>query len=288
MTGQNNPSFISFYQEGFTMSHIKGCITSRSINIYYANNEISAYYIDNICIHKDVNKNINYKLIQTHEFNQRSRNPVIKVSLLKKEINLVDGVVPLLKYDTYLYKLSPYNNKQRPKLPYKVTCVRIMKTNLDIFSDFLDKIKLKELISFKFVAIPDLGNILALLHGEEYYIYCLCHGKDKLGYYFFKNSRIIYDGVNGLNGNTLQMTGSYNNTKSIDLFLLGYQYALNSIRKVHTFDMLLVENLSHNYLLLGKEKTSQNFVLKYKCAYYLYNYIIPKMPLQSNNCFLLL
>lgn len=280
-SGQNNPSFISFYQEPDSKD-VKACITSRSLTIYVARTHIPAYFFDYICINKNIDKTIIYKLIQTHEYNQRFLNMDVKISLFKKEINLCDGVVPLVKYDTYLFRLS--NNNNRIKLPPNVTCVRITKHNIDIIFDFLEKIRTG---SLKFIAFPDINNILSLLNEDEYYIYCLCHGKDVLGYYFFKNSRTIYDDINGCSGSTLQVTGSYNNIKSNDLFFIGYQYAIHSIRKIYVFNMLLFENISHNYLLIGMQNMNL-LITKYECAYYLYNYIVPKMPLISNSCFILL
>jgi hypothetical protein len=160
-----------------------------------------------------------------------------------------------------------------------------LKTNLNILLDFLDKMKSND--SMKFITSPDIGNILALLNTEEYYIYCLYHGQNKLAYYFFKNSRIIYDDVNENSSNTLQFIGSFCNTKSIYIFDLGFKYALNSIRKIINFNMMLFENLSHNHFLLGKFNNSNQIVLKYESAYYLYNYVIQNMPLNANKCLML-
>lgn len=283
-TGQSDVTLVSVYKDKtIEDSKIKACITSSSINLHYQDKYLNAYYLDNICVDKDLNRdrNITYKLIQTHERNQRKINSNIKVSLFKKEIKLCDGIIPLVKFETYLFKLK---SPRRIKMPSKMICKRIHKTNYYIIRDFLEKIKKNEL-SFEFNVYMDIRNVIALLESEEYYMYCLMIGKKTLSYYFFKNNRIIHDDYEG---ETLQMIGSYNNTKSIDLFTTGYFFVINEIIKMIPFKMLLFSKISHNAMLF--ESISQNYsiISKFDTGYYLYNYIIPKMPLPANDCFILI
>ena len=50
--------------------------------------KLSIYFIDYLCIHRqEKQKELNRKLLQTHEYNQRLFNPNIKVSLIKKEMD---------------------------------------------------------------------------------------------------------------------------------------------------------------------------------------------------------
>lgn len=292
-TGQNNTSFISIYREKVNENidnqmllvkpPILGCISSRAINVFFENIKSSVYFIDHICIHRNFKsksnyKNIVYKLIQTHEYNQRYKNPDIKISLFKKEMDLIEGVVPLIKYNKYLFHLHPLT--KRPILPSHTTCVRILKTNLDLILDFLVNVR----SIFTFGAISDIGNITTLINNNEIYIYCLLKGKQKLAYYFFKNSQIQYEDIGG---NVFEFMGSYNNTKSGDLFFSGFLYAINSIRKVHIFHMLLYENVSHNVYLLDRMLKCHHIILQNECVYYLHNYIIPKSPLIADDCFFL-
>jgi hypothetical protein len=287
-TGQSDVTLITLYRDKGYSREINGCITSSSINMYFENKYMNAYYLDNICIHRGKTRNdlmkkmsISYKLFQTHENNQRKMNRFIKVSLFKKEINLCEGIIPLVKFETYLFHLKLPRNLRTPK---KMICTRIYKTNYDILTDFIEKIKLNE-ICFKFNIHMDIGNIIGLLDSQEYYFYCLVIGKQKLGYYFFKNPRIIYE---EFDGETLQLIGSYNNTKSVETFSIGYLIAINEIRKLRPFNMLILSNLSHNIMLLEKTLYNHHLVSQHMSAYYLYNYIIPKMPLAINDCLILL
>jgi hypothetical protein len=109
-------------------------------------------------------------------------------------------------------------------------------------------------------------------------------GKERLAYYFFRNSQIQYEDIKG---NALEFIGSYNNIKSTELFFLGFQFAINEIRKKEIYNMLLYENISHNVLLLEKMLEIHHSITINKCGFYLYNYIIPTSPLLAKDCFFL-
>ena len=89
-SGQKHPSYFSFYQEiiripKYYNTIVLGCITSRFLNLTYETSKIPIYFLDYICVHrycKKQSKNMNWRLIQTHEHNQRIQNPTIQVSLL--------------------------------------------------------------------------------------------------------------------------------------------------------------------------------------------------------------
>jgi hypothetical protein len=50
---------------------------------------------------------------------------------------------------------------------------------------------------FTFDAIPELGTLSTLINNNEIYVYCILKGKEILGYYFFKNSQIQYENIEG-------------------------------------------------------------------------------------------
>lgn len=230
-------------------------------------------------------------MIQTHECNQRLKNSDCKINLFKKETNLIPEIIPLVTFTKYLFylhlpittkiqKLSK-TKKSTPKLPPHVQCTRIFKTNINILSDFIDNIY----SIYTFSAISDIGNIVTLINNHEIYAYCLGKGKHILCYYFFKNSQLLYENIG--NNNALEFIGSYNNTKSIDLFYSGFMYSINLIQKEKLFTVLLYENISHNVFLFNKIIENNSIVLQNECAYYLYNYIIPSTPIIQKDCFFL-
>ena len=203
--------------------------------------------------------------------------------LIKKEIDLCEGVVPLTKYKTFTFELKL---SHLPKMPHHTHIQQIVKTNNSILMDFLTKIQLS---SFAFLGITDLGIILNLVNANQLYCFCLKHKKDILGYYFFKNANLQYEDLSGLNDcDTLHFIASYNNSKSVDLFILGYLYSIKAILKLKkTFKILLFDEISHNHLILPSWKKENPILLETDCAYYLYNMVVPR-TMKYDNIFMLL
>ena len=286
---QTYPTLISFYQEKIKTLQMEntivlGCIISRFITISFETNILPTFFLDYLCIHKSCKEKqkqtILYNLIQTHEHNQREKNPTIHTSLIKQKKKPFDGIIPLVKYHQLLYYLPESIKKVDLSLPYQFTCVAIQKENSHLLFDFLEKSN----SIFRFTAISNFMKILYLINNEEIYVYCLCKGSHVYAYYFFKNSQKQYDHI----GNVLEFIGSYNNTRSTDLFYQGFIYALNTIRSKNDFKILLFENISHNSLLIERMTELYSLLLKEDTYYYLYNYIIPLSPLNEKECFFLL
>jgi len=238
----------------------------------------SAYYWDYICAdqeHDPRDYNISRRLIQTHEYNQRTKNPLIKVSLFKKEINLSEGIVPLIQYKTYSFALT----RQRiDRLPAHTHIQHIVKSNIHVLLDFLDGLS-KNLQNhpFAFLGISDLGVLLNLIVSNQLYCFCLKYKKDILGYYFFKNANIQYEDLSGIHdSDTLHFIASYNNCPATNIFILGYLHAIKHILKLKkTFKMLLFDGISHNSAILPSWKMANPTLVETDCAYYLYNMCFP-------------
>ena len=283
---QKYPTLISFYQEKIKTHQMEntivlGCIVSRFITLSFETIILPTYLFDYLCIHKSCKEkhkqNIIYNLIQTHEHNQRKRIPTIYISLIKQKIKPLDGIIPLVTYHQLLFYLT--KTTQPLSLPYQFTCNAINKKNSNLLIDFLEK----STTIFRFTAISNFMKILYLINNEEMYVYCLCKGSHVFAYYFFKNSQKQYDHI----GDVLEFVGSYNNTRSSELFYQGFIYALNSLCLKTNFKILLFENISHNILLIDKISELYTLLLRENIYYYLYNYIIPLTPLNKKECFIL-
>ena len=281
------PSYISFYQEIITTSSnqntiVLGCITSRYLLLSFDNIKIPIYYLDYICVHRCCynihNKLITNLLIQTHEYNQRINNTMIKVSLLEQNKNPLEGVIYLVKYSKLLFQLPQLINDIK-SLPQNYVCYIIQKENIEMVNDFLLRVS----SIFRFTSISDIENIYQLITNNEMYVYCLCQGNDIFAYYFFKNSQKQYEHI----GNIIEFIGSYNNTRSNELFYIGFIYALSSICKKMNYRLLLYQDISHNTILLGQFVEFYTLLSQQDNYYYLYNYIIPSSPLSNRECFIL-
>jgi len=319
LTGHSEPVYISFYNEPkyattidihndsiICSQHSLGIILSKPAIMYFRPTltediytEIPIYYLDYLCINREQDqKKISRKLIQTHEYNQRIKNPSIQISILKKEIDLFEGVIPLVEYITTTYYLRNINF---PKLPSHFHVSQITKENMDLLTDFLylftskNEQNEKTEKTFDICIIPNIGNIIALINQQLLYVYCVRHGKTIYGFYFIKDAKTQYEDIDDSGGNTLQCIGSvmnyenYTNTITESLFYLGFLHSLQQIiKKNQTYKMLLIEDINHNTILLKYWRTKHTPIFTNKTAYYSYNFIYPCSPLYPEKCLILL
>ena len=307
MTGQLSTTYVSLYNEThFTKyddTHSdsstniirsekpRGCLLSRPLRMWYrptlseaTYSEQSIYFMDYLAASRDSDvKTISRKLIQTHEYTQRKQNPDILVSLIKKEIELFDGLVPLVEYKTETYYLR---NIHFPSLPPHYQMTRVYKENLEVLTDFIYLLTtIDSGIMLDICIMPDIGSILAQIKQSLLYVYALRRGEHTYAMYFFKDMKTQYEDIDG---NTLQCCASVMNMKDEPLFYLGYLHSIqNIIKQNKTYKMLLIENLGHNAILTRSWRTKHSAIFSNKTAYYLYNMVFPCSPIMEERCFLL-
>ena len=276
-----------------------GVMVSRPVHFYFisslsklSNNETSYTHIlgnvwDFICINREhKNKKLSRNLIQTHEYNQRLKYPDSPISIFKKETELCEGIVPLTKYKTYTYYLR---NIQLEKLPEHFIITRIQKENQDILFDFLTGLSNSSSPKFfTFCAIPNISNLISIINNNDLYVYCLRRGQHVYGIYFIKDNHINYEDFE--NGNALQLIASIDNSNSPELFGLGFMQTIRSIfrLKKKKFQLMLIEETSHNIRLLREWNKKFSPILENDTAYYLYNFVFPGSPISSESCLFLL
>ncbi len=306
LSGQSESSILSIYFDNEYKNIIdasgsqivkkkspKGLVTSRLLKFWFVdkttkiNNyeEMNIYFIDYLSVDRDVKRTkIFRELLQTHENNQRNLNKNVNVSLIKKEIQLFEGVVPFVKYNTYTYKLR--NNRVNP-LPHHHFIVELEDTKVDVLIDFLYsnndycmKTKLYDILIF-----PDIGNVCDMIKQKLLYVYCLRNKQNVYGFYFFKDAKMYYE---ELEGNTLHFIGSIMNCLQPTIFYSGYLNSLKHLlKKDKSFTMLLFENIGHNHIILQQWNRSYVPVFTNNTAYYLYNFVYPGSPLAVNRVFIL-
>jgi hypothetical protein len=318
LTGHGEPAFISIYNEPryqvldlsnntshnsiihdvITIPIPLGCITSRPVRLFYHESSLSPkytflpiYYIDYLCVHrskeKDYDKKQIYrKLLQTHEYNQRIENPTIVASLIKKEIDLFDGVVPLVEYTTYTFLLR---NIRFDPLPPHFEVIQINNENSDILFDFLDLIENQHMPDIDILVMPDIGNLLALIKQRLLFVYCLRSKGEIYGLYFIKDMKMQYEDVEG---NTLQVIGSVTQLdyhENQELFYMGFLHSLRQIvKKSPEYKMIHLEKIGHNVILLRYWMEKHSSIFMNKTAYYTYNFIYPRSPISNERCIFLL
>ena len=269
-----------------------GCISSRPLTLLYKSTlnefhyeKLSIYFIDYLCVHRqEKQQNLNRKLLQTHEYNQRLMNPNIKVSLIKKEMDLFDGVVPLVTYYTHTYRL---NKIRLVDLPDHYYIEEIKETNLHLLSEFFihTSENTNKTAYFDVILFNDISNILALIKQKMLYIYCLKRKDNIHAFYFFKNMRTYYEDVEG---NTIQLLSSIMNCSSHELFYNGFMNSLSTLLKLNKdVQMMLFDEIAHNSVLLQQWSQQNKPIFSNQNAYYLMNFIYPCSPMLKERCFIL-
>ncbi len=299
MNGHDNPSYISFYMDRIygktngankidTTNPKKGLeefeilseelpvagMASYPIHLKYKNKSIStAHYWEYMWVNRAYKKkNIQRVLIQTHDCIVRDKYPEIQTSIFKKTNVLCDGVVPIVKYQSYTYKTF-YEKCDFPKNVYLTR----LYNNYDILHDVLENPKLSLL--FDIQLYPNIANIQSQIKKEQIYVYCLKRKNQVISIYFFKETFSLCEFNNT---RILRLVASISNSMNTYIHIVGYMYSIHNIMKnvPVKYGVIAIDNISHNhiivkYLNISKENAVNN-------AYYSYNYVIPKTPIDPS------
>ena len=276
-TGVTKSSFVSTLNE----NEMVACISSRPLYLYYNDTRHDIYFIDMVCIKRDTKKchSLFLELFHTHLFNQMSIEPNYKTFIFKKEIELIEELVPLIKFTSYIFHINkPF--VKNISLPHKILCTKISQVNFHLYKDFINTVS-KNCTCM----IPDISSILTLINKKQYFVYSLLNGNDILAFYFFKNTHIQYEEYDT---DVFQFVSSYNNTNTINIFFDGFIKSIQMLNEEKHIDLIIYDNISHNTIILDKMLNKHHIIFKHDCAYYLYNALIPKMPLKIEDCLCLI
>ena len=307
LSGTNEPSYVSlFYEKIFqkigddeTKMLVNrdpiGCITSRPYKMFYRPTLIEdnytsllIYFVDYICVdRKREQTKINRALLQTHEYNQRMKNPSILISLLKKEIDLFDGVIPMVKYQTNTYYIPKLIE---PTLPAHFIVARIEDTNKDMLTDFLysQMHTTYEALPcfFDICVMQDTSYYLSLVNRGLMHIYCLYYKEHVYGLYFYKDTASQYEDVEGT---AIQLTSSIMNTTNDSLFNAGFLHSICQLTKYkNDYNLIMIENIGHNVTIDTYWKSKNTPIFSNSTAYYLYNMVYPCSLILPERCMIVL
>lgn len=273
---------------------IIGCIMSKSICITIPNDEFYSYYVDFFCIKKEFRK-LGYSeiMIQSHEYSNRIKTRDIQVHLFKREGDIT-GIVPVVKYNTFLYDLNDYFSLLTPStFLYNIKnifhvqspiLIRITKLNIQILYDYLSHIK--DTKPFRFIATVHISNFIELVETKNVFCFVLMYKQKIYASYFFKNTfmEIEKDGVvNPCLSCFASIKDCLYDTLLDYSFCQTFYQVIQIIRHEEKvkFSYLFIENISHNFLLIN-----DNFISKTTTAYFLYNYIL--QPLKQKDVFIII
>ena len=309
-TGQFFPSYVSVYRKdkydvtydtNNAMSIVNthqtvGCMTGRAINMFILDksgvlHEKNGYFWDNICVHREyTQENIGRKLIQAHDIHQRTNTQPISISLFKKEIDLCEGVIPLVEYPVHTFTLSKI---KRPPLPAPYSVSRMYNTSVEPFYNLLYMISHSNTArNTAFIAFPEISVLDNMIQNNILLVYGLSYGNNIKCVYVFKNPQLCYDNIK--DGHILEcittITEEYVQDKTLNgLIFAGFLHALQHIQKSFSnkYKIITFHNLGQNQTIIERWKWKYTPLSKNMAAYYLYNGVIPGMPIDKSNCIII-
>ena len=260
MENHETDSFVSLY---YKYSQIIGCLTARPLTMQVDSEAIPFYYIDHLCVDKDMRKKgIAYSLMQTHEHNQRSLNQDVQYSLFKRSTP-IPAIVPFVFSTTYGFKAGLF----KPCVfDASITFVRLASSGLHDFHEFMKTHR----AAFKYTILPSLSHIAGLIQSKHLVVYVLKDHDCIVNVYIFRNVDIMKNNPSGI-----YLCGSImSDPKNYIMNYNGLCAILSEVSKTYT--NVLIENLSHNGALITSIR-DQNHIPPYtesRSWYYMYNYHI--------------
>lgn len=244
----------------------KGCIASYPVHTFYhpTNNYKPANYFTYISVDRAYkSQNISRNLISTHDYNVRRHNPDVRIGLLKKDVGVCEGVVPLLTFSTGLFEINVSKTKQRVR-----NIVQVYRQNWDIMMDTLHGL-FKPNVLYDFVVAIDIGAIKSRIDGEILFVYAFCEKGNVMAMYFIEDAHTHYE--QGAK-KSLRLVASINNGLTESLFFQGFLECLRKLQKRNLdFKMLLIDDIGHNEQLMMQLEP----VEKTTGAYYFINWMFP-------------
>jgi len=305
--GHNAPTYISIHRE--LDKTITGLCISRLSNLYLYNTivntlkidettdnntkekentnptKIETYLLDFVAIKRKAETRTAEKLFQTHEYNIRILNPNIHTSIFKKEGELCECVVPFMEYTNRTFYMR---NLIVNPLPPDFIISRVAKENVDTLHDIYHLLTNPDPEMKKMMCgciLPELGHIQNLLVSRQLFLFCLKKGGYIYGVYLFRDINIHYETIDG---KTLELVASFQNTPINDVFMVGFAHSLRQIlRENPDFKILNIPDIGHNATILGKWLEYNHTILETPCALYLYNYWLSNMPIEKSKMFVL-
>jgi hypothetical protein len=244
----------------------KGCIASYPVHTFYhpSNEYKPANYLNYISVDRAYkSQNISRNLISTHDYNVRRHNPDVRIGLLKKDVGVCEGAVPLLTFSTGLFQINVSKTKQRVR-----NIVQVYRQNWDIMLDTLHGL-FKPNVLYDFVVAIDIGAIKSRIDGEILFVYAFCEQGNVLAMYFIEDAHTHYE--QGAK-KSLRLVASINNGLTESLFFQGFLECLRKLQKRNLdFKMLLIDDIGHNEQLMMQLEP----VEKTTGAYYFINWMFP-------------
>lgn len=251
----------------------------------YPHKNKKIHVIDFMCTHDTFKrKNIIRDLIQTHIYRHcHNDNTHDGCYILKKDVNMCPGVIPLCIYKTYTFVLE---KTPLSKLPYQYKVVFFNETNLETWKAIYHKM----MTHFEVSILPEWIDTISWLKNERYSIYVSLYktkySENIHGIYIFEDTYISWETEK--NGRVFRLCASFifeqmqNDTTHL-LFFRGFLHSLKYINHEHKFGILEIPDITMNNLILKHWNQKYPFIHETATSLYSYNVIYPASPIPSSN-----
>jgi hypothetical protein len=285
--GHNTKTFITVYNQAIVLidknqnspicdSKIIGTITSRPIHIRINNGDANAvfdaYYIDHVHFE---NKSILPELLKTHIYNQCHINHKVSVNVFKQIGTLLAGiVVPLCKYKIYEFSVDKWTKPIDLDAMYNM--VEINSQNIYLLYEFIKENSGK----FDIVINSDASNLVELIKSKNLFIYVVVSQDEIICAYFLKKTCLFKNKKLEI----LSLIGSIKNCTN-DMFIRAFKICFWKIAADNYMGHAMIENVSHNNIIIYNLclKTKPHLITE--VAYYFYNFAYNSF--NSNKVFIL-
>ena len=256
---ENTKSYLGMKYEG---NQLIGAITGRPLLCFIDGNNIVINYVDFLCVKKENRKQgIAPKLIYTYMVRQREAVTVNPVFVFKRE-TATTFIVPLCCYMTYGFSLK-YARRPVPIMG-AVQFVRLTGKQLDLVYRY--QVPLQK--EFRCVILAPYGHLAHLIDSGSIRVYAVIGSANAYAFYFFRKTDTTIDG-----DKVIECLGSFCNCKNnMNLFIQGFLNAVSAESKTANAGTLVIENLSHNCLLLKSYMMTNTVQFKSPTSYYFYNF----------------
>lgn len=258
---------ISHNQPSYISCHKNACCVSYSITLYQSTEKILAYMIDLFTVDS-------FKpelLFQTHEYNQRMANPLHggNISFFRKKKHPYLGISPSFSSDIHIFPIQLHEPVQ--KFPTTFELCRVFKNN---YSHYI--IDFFKSLPCHCIAV-DISTILHWINVQYWYVFILIQKQQLIAIYFFRNTLFQYEEFSTLdmNSKSVELIGSFNNTKHDTLFFDGFLHCIKEITTKINLDYRILQIIhvsNGNDILLRRFSLHHSIICKYPIYYYFFNY----------------
>jgi hypothetical protein len=239
-----------------------GVITARPLWVTLNTTVFKVHYIDHLTVDTDHRREgIAPKLIQTHHYHIRERDPTTKVCLFKREGDMT-AIVPLVRFNISGYDLKDIIGLSNTFPTLKV--YRIDKHNFNDFKTFCKHISKR----FHCCIHMDSLNVYDLVIQGKLIIYGVTNHFTPMCFYVYRQLSCTMD----YDKKCIELITTIKDTTN-PIFFKGFMSSCKRIMKKYNVSRVLIEETGDTCELIQRFK-EYNITCKSICpsAFFLYNY----------------